>query len=107
MLKMLIPGAVAGVLLLGASDAKACCTNVSLWVNVGVESTSNEVFATETLCMPAASQIIDQGFRFQTSTQIQPRLTGLFFTKNGNGNGAGGSLATLFCAANVAEERLD
>ncbi len=102
MLKTLILGAVAGFLLLGASDAEACCINVSLWVNVGVEATS-PVIANEKLCMDAAAEIIAQGWRFQTVADIQPRLNGLVFTKNGNGGG----LATLFCAANVIEELLD
>ena len=103
MLKTLILGAVAGVLLLGASDAEACCINVSLWVNVGVESTS-PVAATSKLCMEAAGQISDQGFSLQDTTQIQPRLTALVFTGMGKRRG---DIATLFCAANVVEEILD
>ncbi len=102
MLKILLPGAMAGFLLLGVSDAKACCINVSLWVNVGVESTST-VIVTEKLCMGAASQIFEQGWRFQTAVPIQHRLNALMFTKSG----ARGGLATLFCAANVIEELLD
>ncbi len=102
MLKTLILGAVAGFLLLGAPDAEACCINVSLWAKVGLESTT-PVIVTEKLCMGAASQIFDQGFKFQTAATIQPRLTALFFRRGGNGR----DLVTLFCAANVVEEILD
>ena len=98
--KTLILCAVAGFLSIGpASDAEACCINVSLWVNVGVKSTST-LIVDDKLCIDAASTIMAQGWRFRTATNIQPRLTGLIFTKTG-------SLATLFCAANVIEEVLD
>jgi len=100
----LVLAAVAGFVLVSASDAKACCISVDLWVKVGVESTS-PVVVTERLCIEATSQIIDQGYSFQSSSPLQPRLTALFFTKNGNGRG--GDVATLFCAANVIEEILD
>ena len=100
---LILVGAVAGFLSIGtASDAEACCINVSLWVNVGVEATS-PVIANEKLCMDATSEIIDQGWKFHSATGIQPRLNALIFTKNGNGGG----LATLFCAANVIEQLLD
>ena len=102
--KTLILCAVASFLSIGAaSDAEACCINVSLWVNVGVESTS-PVFANEKLCMDAASEIIAQGWKFQGTMDVQPRLNGLMFTKQRDGRRG---LATLFCAANVIEELLD
>ena len=103
-LKTLIPGAMAGFLLLGASDAEACCVEVSLWAKVGLVSTSG-VIVTEKLCIGAAGQILAQGFDFRTATGIQPRVTALIFTKNGDG--PGGDIATLFCAANVLEEFVD
>ena len=101
MLKKLMAGAVAGFLLVGASDAMARV--VSAWLVVGVSSASGTVELEEDLCMAAVVELNGQGFTFVTMTNLEPRLAALFFQKSGETSDA----ATLFCLANIIEEQLD
>lgn len=98
MLKKLMVGAVAGLLLVGVSGAMARV--VDIWVVVGVDSASGTVQVEQDLCMKAAQELQGLGFQFTSISHPEPRLAALVFTKADD-------IATLFCLYNIVEEQFD
>ena len=103
MFKMLIPGAVAAFLLLGASNAKACCIeSFEAWIVLGVESSSEDFqLGTQVVkCMDGVKILHRRNFRFEGISQVRSNISLLYFERpNGNGNGNGGDAVSLFCYA--------
>ena len=95
MRKKLMAGAVAGFLLVGASDVMARV--VDAWIVVGLQSASGTVDVEGAdLCMQAVLRLTQQGFSFVATTELEPRLAALFFLKEDQQDAV-----TLFCAANI------
>ena len=96
MIKKLMIGTVAGFLLIGASNVMAL---VDVWVFAGVQSTSGKVQLPYDLadpCMQAVGDLRSLGFEYKGSTQLEPRLIGMYFEKPDDA-------VTLFCALLVGQ----
>ncbi|MEA3412764.1 MAG: hypothetical protein U9R74_14655 [Pseudomonadota bacterium] len=96
MLKKLMTGAVAGILLAGASVAMA--RSVDAWLVAGVDSSSGTVAVESDVCMGAVAELRKLGFQFTAMAQLEPRLAALYFQSEADA-------AALFCVANIFEEQ--
>ena len=98
MLKKLMAGAVAGLLLAGASNVMA--QFVDVWVYAGVQSTSGTVGDTlagepylldpADFCIQGVSALRDLGFTFQGATPLEPEISALLYESSDDS-------AVLYC----------
>jgi hypothetical protein len=73
---------VAGFLLLGASDARACCIEVfEAWIVLGVDSSSGDFqFGTQPVrCMEGVAILRQKGFRLRDISQVRSNISLLYF----------------------------
>ena len=100
--------AVAAFLLVGASNATACCLEIfETWVVLGVESASGEqVLGTEVeKCVEGIAELQILGYRFKSMAQVKDKVNVLYFEKIRLRRGEISNVA-LFCYTiiNQAEE---
>lgn len=93
--KKLTLGALASVLLFGASNVMAQELNLfeDIWVFAGVQSSSGTVDLDREptdFCMQAVGDLRNMGFEFKGAMQIEPRVSALYFEKSDDA-------AVLFC----------
>jgi len=94
--------AVAGFLLLGASNGMARV--IGGWFVVGLEATDEEINqqALSTICVEARSQLRGMGYRYRDSASIEPRLVAHFFQSVFSNDAV-----SIFCLANIIEKQPD
>jgi hypothetical protein len=92
--KKLMVGALAGVLLLGASYAMG--SQAVRYVVVGLQTASGgDVEPTQDLCMPQLAELKTQGFEFVDKVQLEAKLIAFYLQR-----AEPADAATLFCYAN-------
>ena len=101
MIKKLMSGVLAGALLVGASNVMAEVLDLfdNIWVIAGVQSSSGQVekqfeekkLGPDDLCMVGVQALRDLGFSFKAKSQVEPKLTAMYFQKPDDA-------AVLFCA---------
>lgn len=94
--KKLMVGALASVLLFGASNVMAQSLDLftDIWVYAGVQSSSGTVTLNRDpadFCLQAVGDLRGMGFEFIAATPLEPRLSALYFQKSDDA-------AALFCA---------
>jgi len=92
--------AVAAFLVVGASNATACCTSeLSFWWVMGLKSAPEEVTVESKQCNAAIEELRQMGFRFMAMTNTGTEHTQVLYFQQrprmGNNN------AALFCFLNV------
>ena len=91
--KLLFVIAVAAVLLIGASNARACCTEkFQGWVVLGSTSSSGISYVDSEVCMNAVEEIRLRGFRFMGISHVRENISVLYFQKVDD-------TVSLFCAS--------
>ena len=75
--KKLMVGALAGVLLLGASNAMA----EVLYKVVLLQTASGTIDQTKEFCMPQLIDLEAQGFEYVDQVQLEPRLVAYYLRK--------------------------
>ncbi len=92
--------AVAGLLLVAAPKARACCVEVyEAWIILGFESSSGDpVLGTEVKkCMKGIAALQGRGFSLRDVSQVRDDISVLLFDKPGR-KGPGDNVS-LFCYA--------
>ncbi len=100
--------AVAGFLLLGASNARACCIEVfEAWIVLGVDSSSGEFeFGTQPVrCMDGVRFLRKRGFLFREISQVNANVSVLLFLQPGffRDRDQEADSVSLFCYAIINE----
>ena len=95
--------AVAALLLVGASNATACCLEIfETWVVLGVESASGEkVLGTEVeKCVEGIEKLVVLGYRFKSMAQVKENVNVLYFQEPPR---RGNDVVGLFCYVIINE----
>ena len=95
--------AVAAFLLVGASNATACCLEIfETWVVLGVESASGEqVLGTEVeRCVEGVQELQILGYRFKSMAQVKDKVNVLYFQQPPR---RGDDVVGLFCYVVINE----
>jgi hypothetical protein len=92
--------AVAAFLVVGASNATACCTSeLSFWWVMGVKSAPDEVILESKECNFAIDELRQLGYRFRSMTNTGTEHTqALYFQQPPE---VGPNTAVLFCFLNI------
>ena len=90
--------AVAAFLLVGASNATACCVELfyEAWIVLGVETSTGEpVFATQPAkCVEGIKGLQLLGYRFKSMAQVKENVNVLYFQEPPR---RGNDVVGLFC----------
>jgi len=97
--------AVAAFLLVGASNATACCTELffEAWIVLGVEtSTGEQVLGTEVeKCAEGIKELQLLGYRFLDMSQVRDNVNVLYFRQRPR---RGDNVVGLFCYAVINQK---
>jgi len=85
--------AVAAFLVVGASNATACCNEeFQGWIVLGSTSSSGISYVESKICMTAVEELRLRGFHFRDMSQVRPNISVLYFQKLDD-------TVSLFCEA--------
>ena len=74
--------AVTAFLLVGASNATACCTEkFQGWIVLGSTSSTGISYVESKVCMKAFEELRLRGFHFRDISQVRPNTSVLIFQK--------------------------